>query len=141
MANVKLGEQIFNNITVVKLNTIDGDTVEFYEESAPIENVYVIGAPVDFTLSLDSWNGTTYALKAENYKVGVNDVQIGLPSATSTTNANAVVKAALTIVTTSYTSANSSNGTPAYTTLNISAVNAPTRDITVAIFGLEAILT
>lgn len=128
-----------------KTGTTDGMTIE--EMTDNIHNIVgissdisyvVLSTPVSFTLSADGWNGTSYSLKAENYQVGVNDVQIGLPSKTSTVNAQAVVKAALTIVKTSNTSANTSDSTPAYATLTISAVNAPTKDITIAIFGLEA---
>ena len=101
---------------------------------------YVIGNPIEFVLSVDSWNGTSYSLEAENYSVGSKDVQIGLPSKSSTVNAQAVIKAALTIVKTYNISADKENGTPAYAELIISAVNTPTKDITVAIFGLEAVV-
>lgn len=99
---------------------------------------YVVGEPVAFTLS--GWDaaaqGTTYTLKANGYKIGANGLQIGLPADSSTVNTQAVVAAALTVVNTSFTAATDS--APAYTTVAISAVSVPDRDLTVAIFGLEA---
>ena len=99
---------------------------------------YVVGEPVAFTLS--GWDaavqGTTYTLKATGYKPGANGLQIGLPADSSTVNTQAVVAAALTIVDSSFTAATDSAA--AYTSITISAVNAPDSDLTVAIFGLEA---
>lgn len=99
---------------------------------------YVVGEPMEFTLS--GWDadiqGTTYTLTATGYKPGANGLQIGLPSDSSTVNTQAVVAAALTIADSSFTAATDSAA--AYTTITISAVNAPDSDLTVAIFGLEA---
>lgn len=101
--------------------------------------VYVLGTPVAFTLT--GWDsdiqGTTYSLKAEGYKIGVNGVQIGLPSNSSTVNTQAVVAAALTIVDTAVTAPDTKKNVAGYVNVTISAVNVPDRDITVAIFGLE----
>ena len=101
--------------------------------------VYVLGTPVAFTLT--GWDsdvqGTTYSLKAEGYKIGVNGVQIGLPSNSSTVNTQAVVAAALTIVDTAVTAPDTKKNVAGYVTITISAVTVPDRDITVAIFGLE----
>lgn len=96
-----------------------------------LDTVYIISSPVEFVLAVDNWNGSDYKLEIKNYKVGNNGVQIGLPLETSTTNAQDVIRSALTIV---YTSSSNSG-----ITLTISAVNTPTRDITISIFGLEAI--
>ena len=100
---------------------------------------YVVGAPVLFTLT--GWDtaeqGTTYTLTAEGYKIGENGVQLGLPSDSSTVNTQAVIAAALTIVNTAVTAPNKKEGTVGFTTITISAVNAPSRELTVAIFGLE----
>ena len=99
---------------------------------------YVVGTPVLFTLT--GWDpdaqGTTYKLKAEGYKIGAGGVQLGLPSDSSTVNTQAVVAAALTIVNTQVVAPNKNTNTAGYTIITISAVTAPSRDLTVAIFGL-----
>ena len=106
------------------------------EESGGGSSAYVVGAPVLFTLT--GWDtaeqGTTYTLTAEGYKIGENGVQLGLPSDSSTVNTQAVIAAALTIVNTAVTAPNKNTNTVGFTT---SAVNAPSRELTVAIFGLE----
>lgn len=100
---------------------------------------YVVGTPVSFTLT--GWDpavqGTTYKLKAEGYKIGAGGVQLGLPSDSSTVNTQAVVAAALTIVNTAVYAPNKDTNTAGYTIITISAVTAPSRELTVAIFGLE----
>ena len=107
------------------------------EESGGL--TYVVGSPVSFTLT--GWDpdaqGTTYKLKAEGYKIGPGGVQLGLPSDSSTVNTQAVVAAALTIVKTAVYAPNKDTNTVGYTEITISAVTAPSRDLTVAIFGLE----
>ena len=99
---------------------------------------YVVGLPVALTLT--GWDpdaqGTTYKLKAEGYKIGAGGVQLGLPSDSSTVNTQAVVAAALTIVNTQVVAPNKNTNTAGYTLITISAVTAPSRDLTVAIFGL-----
>ena len=99
---------------------------------------YVVGLPVALTLT--GWDpdaqGTTYKLKAEGYKIGAGGVQLGLPSDSSTVNTQAVVAAALTIVNTAVYAPNKNTNTVGYTEITISAVTAPSRDLTVAIFGL-----
>lgn len=99
---------------------------------------YVPGTPMNFTLS--GWDaaaqGTVYELRVQNYQVGANGVQIGLPAGSSTVNTQAVVAAALTI-TQSSTEQDENSGV--YTAvITVSAVTAPDREVTVAIFGLEA---
>lgn len=100
---------------------------------------YVVGLPVSFTLT--GWDvvaqGTTYKLKAEGYKIGAGGVQLGLPSDSSTVNTQAVVAAALTIVNTTVAAPDKSKNVAGYTEITISAVTAPSRELTVAIFGLE----
>nr|WP_302648953.1 hypothetical protein [uncultured Dysosmobacter sp.] len=107
------------------------------EESGGL--TYVVGSPVALTLT--GWDpdaqGTTYKLKAEGYKIGPGGVQLGLPSDSSTVNTQAVVAAALTIVKTAVYAPNKNTNTAGYTIITISAVTAPSRDLTVAIFGLE----
>lgn len=107
------------------------------EESGGL--TYVVGSPVALTLT--GWDpavqGTTYKLKAEGYKIGAGGVQLGLPSDSSTVNTQAVVAAALTIVNTAVYAPNKDTNTAGYTIITISAVTAPSRELTVAIFGLE----
>lgn len=98
---------------------------------------YVVGDPVTFTLAADSWNGSMYTLYAYLYAVGDNGVQIGLPSGTSTPNAQDVIEAALTVHST-YVYAGSTTAQP-YTRLYIVAVEPPTEDIEIAIFGLTPV--
>lgn len=107
------------------------------EESGGL--TYVVGLPVALTLT--GWDpavqGTTYKLKAEGYKIGAGGVQLGLPSDSSTVNTQAVVAAALTIVHTTVAAPDKSKNVAGYTEITISAVTAPSRELTVAIFGLE----
>ena len=109
------------------------------EESGGGSPAYVVGLPVALTLT--GWDpdaqGTTYKLKAEGYKIGAGGVQLGLPSDSSTVNTQAVVAAALTIVNTAVYAPNKDTNTAGYTLITISAVTAPSRELTVAIFGLE----
>lgn len=99
---------------------------------------YVVGAPVSFTLT--GWDpdaqGTTYKLKAVGYKPGANGVQLGLPSDSSTVNTQAVIASALTIANTHVTAPDKEKNEAGFTEISISAVNAPSRELTVAIFGL-----
>ena len=107
------------------------------EESGGL--TYVVGLPVALTLT--GWDpavqGTTYKLKAEGYKIGAGGVQLGLPSDSSTVNTQAVVAAALTIVNTTVAAPDKSKNAAGFTEITISAVTAPSRELTVAIFGLE----
>ena len=100
---------------------------------------YVVGLPVALTLT--GWDpdaqGTTYKLKAEGYKIGAGGVQLGLPSDSPTVNTQAVVAAALTIVNTTVAAPDKSKNVAGFTEITISAVTAPSRELTVAIFGLE----
>ena len=102
---------------------------------------YVVGEPVLFTLpKWDAANeGTTpfHGLRAEGYKIGANGVQLGLPSDSSVVNTQAMIEAALTIVRTEVAAPKPSEGECGRTYIDLSAVNAPSRDLTVAIFGLE----
>ena len=102
---------------------------------------YVVGEPVTFTLpKWDAPNeGTTplHGLQAEGYKIGANGVQLGLPSDSSVVNTQAMIEAALTIVRTEVAAPKPSEGECGRTYIDLSAVNAPSRDLTVAIFGLE----
>lgn len=96
---------------------------------------YVIGEPRELTIPAADWNGTNYSAKVTGFKIGTYGVQLGLPVDSTTTNAQDVIAAALTIPAASATAATDS--AEAYVSLTISAVNAPKRDITIALFGLE----
>lgn len=98
---------------------------------------YVVGDPVTFTLSKDSWNGSMYTLYAYLYAAGTNGIQIGLPSGASNPNAQAVIAAALTINSV-YTYAGTESAQP-YTRLYIIAVEPPTEDLEIAVFGLTPV--
>ena len=101
--------------------------------------VYVPGTPVSFSLS--GWDpdvqGTTYTLECVGYKIGAGGLQLGLPSDSSAVNTQAVVAAALTIVDTEVTEPDIQDKRAGRTTVTISAVNAPERDLVIALFGLE----
>lgn len=101
--------------------------------------VYVPGTPIEYTLS--GWDpdaqGTTYTLECIGYKIGAGGLQLGLPSDSSAVNTQAVVAAALTIVDTEVTEPDIQDKRVGRTTVTISAVNAPDRDLVIALFGLE----
>lgn len=129
MANVKLGENIYKNVHSVGMTTESGDSVTFPK--------YVIGTPMEIVLSLSNWSGTTYSIKIENYKIGNYGVQIGMPAVADVETAQMIVECALTIPYSSFTSATSSAN--AYTTVNVSAIKTPTKNLPIVLFGLEAV--
>ena len=141
------GTKLTNIADAIREKT--GETAQIGVDAMPakIRNIsgggteYVVGTPVSYTLT--GWDpdsqGTTYALKAIGYKVGDNGLQIGLPSGSSAPNTQAAVAAALTAQTWAYTAANTSNNVAGYTTVTIVATNAPTRELTIALFGLEPV--
>ena len=100
---------------------------------------YVVGLPVAFTLK--DWDtviqGMTYDLQCTGYKIGEGGLQIGLASESSIVNAKAVVAAALTIANTEVTDPDQAEKIPGKTTVTISAVNVPERELVIALFGLE----
>lgn len=102
-----------------------------------LDATYVVGTPVTFTLEKDNWGGSMYTLYAYLYAAGESGVQIGLPSGTSNLNAQKVIKAALTINST-YNYAGSTTAQP-YCRLYIVAVEPPTEDIEIAVFGLAPV--
>lgn len=129
MANVKLGENVYKNVHSVGMGTENGGSVTFPK--------YVISTPMEVVLSLSNWNGTTYDLKIENYKIGNYGVQVGMPLVTDTETAQMILECAFTIPYTYLKSATSSAA--AYTQLKISAIQTPTRDVSIYLFGLEAV--
>lgn len=98
------------------------------------DTTYVVGTPTTFTLEKNGWNGSMYTIYAYLCAAGENGVQIGLPSGTSNPNAQAVIKAALTLQST-YNYAGSTTAQP-YCRLYIVAVEPPTEDLEIAVFGL-----
>lgn len=100
---------------------------------------YVVGDPTVFTLA--GWDpaeqGTTYRLQANGCQIGANGLQIGLPSDSSAVNAQAVIASALTIASASVITPDTNDTTSHSIEIVISAVHAPSRDLRIAIFGLE----
>lgn len=102
------------------------------------QTVYVVGEPTEFTLTADGWNGTTYTIVTTEYGT-VGELQIGIPPASSMTNAETMRRCALTIpqIVNQMIDTNGDRVTDInQATIYISAVTAPTEDIVVAIWGL-----
>lgn len=129
MANVKLGENIYKNVHSVSMETESGDSAIFPR--------YVVGTPMEFMLYCDNWNGTTYTLKLENYKIGNYGIQIGMPLVSDIDISQAIIECAFTISYSLFTAATSSAA--AYTTIRISAIKTPFKDIPISLFGLEPV--
>ena len=100
-----------------------------------ISTNYVVGTPVNFTLLASEWNGTTYTLDLSAYPSVSNNIVIGIPTTSSMYNATLMSYAALSIA---QVTINRNSDTQAVTSANarISAVNQPTEDILIAIWGL-----
>ena len=100
---------------------------------------YVVGLPRSFKII--KWDpdmtGTTHRIKLVGYKIGAGGLQVGLPSNSSTVNTQAVVAAALTIVNTAVIEPNKSENVVGSTEVTFSAVTAQSRDLIIALFGLE----
>ncbi|MEE1171638.1 MAG: hypothetical protein U0K87_04710 [Ruminococcus sp.] len=102
-----------------------------------VEDVtYVVGEPVDFTLSADKWQGTNYELAIPNYE-SIGNVQIGIPSSSSAANTERLIAAALTVPRTA-SSTDSDTGVKTLSVI-INAVYPPTEDITIALFGIKEV--
>ena len=129
MANISIGDKVYNNVHSVGLKNDSGGTEIFSK--------YIVGAPIEFNLSIDNWVGTTYSIKIEGYNVGAYGVQVGMPSVTDVNVAQEIIECALTVPTWSHTVATSTAA--AYTTVKLSAIRTPSMDIPVLLFGLEAI--
>lgn len=105
---------------------------------------YVIGEPIDVTIPADSWDGTTAKVKVIGYLPVSSSsklVTIGLPLNDSTVNTQRVIAATLTMPYVYYTDADTDDNVAAYTTLYLSAITAPTKDVTIGVFGLEEATT
>lgn len=113
------------------------DDTPFREYATKIASIevgttsYVTGDPVEVTLSSASWNGSRYIATVEGYKVGSYGLQIGVPSNSSVINTQSMIEAALTVSDYSSTTTNAS--------IVIAAVNAPTTDLIIWLFGLEVV--
>ena len=136
--------QMPEKITNIQTGTDTGDATAEAGDVRKGKTVYAKGEKIEPVLfTLPKWDaaneGTTpfHGLQAEGYKIGANGVQLGLPSDSSVVNTQAMIEAALTIVRTEVTEPKPSEGECGRTFIDLSAVNAPSRDLTVAIFGLE----
>lgn len=130
MANIVLKnsegkEQIYRGVTTLKLQTLDGSIAEFVEK--PI--VYTSGEPKIIEISALSWYHSEQRISINDVTTATN-VQIGVPPNSSLSNMEEVIKSGLRISNISISS--SSNSVVLY----ITATNIPTKDISVAIWGL-----
>lgn len=96
---------------------------------------YVVGSPVNFTLSAGEWNGTTYNLDLSAYPNVNDNIVIGIPTTSSMYNATLMATAALSIAQVSITR-DSETQEVTSATARISAVAQPTEDLFIAIWGL-----
>lgn len=129
MANVKLGGNTYKNVYSISMESETGATVIFPQ--------YVISEPMEVMLYLDNWNGTTYNIKLENYKIGNYGIQVGMPLVSDINIAQTILECAFTISYSYFSSATSSAA--AYTEIRISAIKTPLKDIPIVLFGLESI--
>lgn len=127
------------------VNISDGASFRDYANKIsdiPVGGIsYVIGEPVNVDVPANAWNGSTASVKATGYHPSGDTLFIGLPANDSTVNTQRVVAAALTLPKYTTSSANTSSNIAAYTMLTLSAVNAPTEDMVIAVFGLEEVTT
>lgn len=128
MADVKLGSKTFNGVTAIKLDTINDGEVIFPN--------YVVGSPYEITLAASGWSNHYQQIYLKDYTYDAYGVQLGLPAAGSSANAERCIEAGLTIssIKTGYNEDNSYY----YTYIYISAVENPTEDIVVSLFGLRS---
>lgn len=109
------------------------EIVEDVLQMTGLSNTYVSGTPVLFTIAATTWkDNSTVGINAKGYVIGDYGLQIGLPSETSVVNAQAVIKAALTICECSTTNSTTAPNASIY----IVAIEPPTIDVEIAIFGL-----
>lgn len=97
---------------------------------------YVVGEPAELSIPLSSWDGTTSEPIVYGYKEGPSSVQLGLMPGSSTPVTQEVIASALTITRVSTAAPDLEKNTVGRVNFRIVAVNVPTRDIKVAIFGL-----
>lgn len=89
---------------------------------------YVVAPASKFTLSSSNWVDDTYYLtiSTSSYTIDSTKLQIGIPTDSSSTNTLNIANAGLTVF--NYTSGN----------CVIKAVNAPTSNVSILLFGVEA---
>lgn len=127
---------VYPGVTCIKLKNKDGGSTAFYTR----KDSYVVGEPVNITIPVTGWVGSKYTLTTSDYGP-IDKLQIGIPVESSIDNAQSIVACALTIprVTNSYTDNDGDDVLETYTssTIEISAKEPPTKDITVCIWGLN----
>lgn len=89
--------------------------------------VYIEPIPYTFTLYADQWSGTSYELAMPGYETAYNCL-IDIPGDSGVTNTEAIIACGLTAPRTY-----ALDNVPYVT---ISAVNVPTQDINIAVYGL-----
>ena len=101
-----------------------------------ISYIYRISEPVNFTLYANNWVGNNYLLEtpAETYDIE-KVLYLDIPLETSTVNKDYVVESAVTLpyYTQSYNRFTDSKGV---VSMNISASDAPAKDVEIAVYGL-----
>lgn len=97
----------------------------------------------EFTLTADGWNGTTYTVTTNVWRVSDTATPLmDLPYTSSAVNAQRVVEAGITMPSVTTTSStNSDTGAITYTTTIVfSAVTTPPVDVDVAVFNLVEVI-
>jgi len=112
----------------------DGMTAVNLTVSVPI-SAYVVADSTAFTLSSSSWVADRYTLtiNTSNYNIDTTKAQIGLPTDSSAANTTNVLNAGITLI--SVETGTSAN-LRVYT---FEAVEPPTQNVTILLFGVEAI--
>lgn len=91
----------------------------------------------EFTLTADGWNGTTYTVTTNAWRVSDTATALmDLPYTSSSVNAARVVEAGITMPSCTTTSNTSSGVTTYTTTIVFSARRTPPVDVDVAVFNL-----
>lgn len=126
---------LVDNLTTKGITGLTGD--ETFTELVPeVLNIagtteivdYVVADYSAFTLDANNWDGNIYALSIStaSYTVGAN-LQIGIPLDSSTANTANLIDAGLSIV-------NSSTNS-----IRFSAVNVPSSNLNIIVFGVSAV--
>lgn len=132
----KYGEpQVYSGISCVKFKNSDGGVSEFYSR----KNNYVVGTPINITIPVSEWSGTKYTFEVSEFGP-IENLQIGIPVESSIENAQIIMECALTIPywRNSYLDKDDDGIAETYScsTISISALKTPTKDIAVCIWGL-----
>lgn len=105
----------------------NGDQITGTYQPDVSQTNYVVGSANNFTLLASNWNGTTYNLDLSAYPTVSQNIVIGVPINSSMYNATLMAEAALSIAQVSIGDTSA--------TARISAVNQPTEDILISIWG------